>query len=132
MNTKHKKRKNYSQICEYLRIVCIFAIIMVVIFDKKYLEELYVDGKTMNKHYRFQPDIVSRYIKVINIMKNASNTNDLTRLGGLHYKQLAGDKKGRSSVRVNDKYRIEFIEKTEGEQKIATICNIIDLTNHYQ
>ena len=105
---------------------------MVIIFDKLYLEELYVGGKTTNKHYRFQPDIVSRYIKVVNIMKNAGSINDLTRLGGLHYEQLVGDKKGLSSVRVNDKYRIEFIENTEGDKKIATICNIIDLTNHYK
>lgn len=105
---------------------------MIVTFDKKYLEELYVDGKTTNKHYRFQPDIVSRYIKVINIMKNAGNINDIKRLSGLHYEQLVGDKNGLSSVRVNNKYRVEFIEMTEGEQTIATICNITDLTNHYQ
>lgn len=105
---------------------------MIVTFDKKYLEELYVDGKTTNKHYRFQPDIVSRYIKVINIMKNAGNINDIKRLSGLHYEQLVGDKNGLSSVRVNNKYRVEFIEMREGEQIITTICNITDLTNHYQ
>ncbi len=115
-----------------MKTIRIFAVAMVVIFDKEYLEELYVNGKTTNKHYRFQLDIVSRYIKVINIMKNAGNIDDLKRLGGLHYEQLVGDKKGVSSVRVNDKYRVEFIEGTEGEQTIATICNIIDLTNHYQ
>ena len=115
-----------------MKTIRIFAVAMVVIFDKEYLEELYVNGKTTNKHYRFQPDIVSRYIKVINIMKNAGNIDDLKRLGGLHYEQLVGDKKGVSSVRVNDKYRVEFIEGIEGEQTIATICNIIDLTNHYQ
>ena len=105
---------------------------MVVAFDKKYLEELYVNGKTTDKHHRFQPDIVSRYVKVVNIMKNAGNVNDLARLGGLHYEKLVGDKKGYSSVRVNEKYRVEFIEKTEGEQQIATICNITDLTDHYK
>lgn len=105
---------------------------MIVTFDKKYLEELYVDGKTTNKHYRFQPDIISRYIKVINIMKNAGNINDIKRLSGLHYEQLVGDKNGLSSVRVNNKYRVEFIEMREGEQIITTICNITDLTNHYQ
>ena len=132
-NTKQiKKTEKNSQICEYLRTICIFAVAMVVIFDKEYLEELYVDGKTTNKYYRFQPDIVSRYIKVVNIMKNAGNINDLKRLGGLHYEQLVGDKKGLSSVRVNNKYRVEFIEGTEGEQTITTICNITDLTNHYQ
>lgn len=49
-----KNEKN-SQFCEYLKTIRIFAVAMVVIFDKEYLEELYVDGKTTNKHYRFQP-----------------------------------------------------------------------------
>lgn len=110
----------------------IFAIDMVIIFDKVYLKDLYCLGKADNKKYRFQPDIIRKYVKVINIMKIADNVNDLMRIGGLHYERLVGDKVGISSVRVNDKYRIEFIEKSEGENKIATICNIIELTNHYQ
>lgn len=105
---------------------------MVVIFDKVYLKDLYCLGKTDDKKYRFQPEIVRKYVKVINTMRLASNVNDLMRIGGLHYERLVGDKKGFSSVRVNEKYRIEFIEKTEGENKIATICNITELTNHYQ
>jgi len=35
-------------------------------------------------------------------------------------------------VRVNDKYRIEFEERTEGAETIATIVNITELSNHYQ
>ena len=105
---------------------------MVIIFDKVYLRDLYCFGKTEDKKYRFQPEIVRKYVKVINTMRNAGNINDLARIGGLHYERLVGDKKGLSSVRVNDKYRIEFIEETEGENKIATICNITELTNHYQ
>lgn len=105
---------------------------MVVIFEKDYLKELYFDGKTSDKRHRFQPDIVSRYVKVINMMVNADNINDLMRFGSLHYEHLVGEKTGISSVRVNDKYRVEFIERNEGEQKIATICNILELTNHYK
>ena len=105
---------------------------MIVIFDKEYLRELYINGRTTSKKYRFQPDIVTRYIKVINTMKVQNNVNDLARLGSLHYEHLKGDKDGFSSVRVNDKYRIEFTEEAEGNQKIATICNITELSNHYK
>ena len=107
-------------------------LIMIVVFDKEYLWELYVNGRTTSKKYRFQPDIVTRYIKVINTMKVQNNVSDLARLGSLHYEHLKGDKAGFSSVRVNDKYRIEFTEETEGNQKIATICNITELSNHYK
>ena len=105
---------------------------MIVIFDKEYLQEMYVNGLTTSKKYRFQPDIVNRYIKVINTMKSQNNVSDLARLGSLHYEHLKGDRAGFSSVRVNDKYRIEFTEETEGNQKIATICNITELSNHYK
>lgn len=105
---------------------------MIVVFEKDYLKELFVDGKTSDKKYRFQPDIISRYVKVINIMMNANNVNDLMRIGSLHYEHLEGDKKGYSSVRVNDKYRVEFSEEFEEGQQIATICNIVELTNHYK
>lgn len=105
---------------------------MIVIFDKEYMQELYVNGRTTSKKYRFQPDIVARYIKVINTMKSQNDVNDLARLGSLHYEHLKGDKAGLSSVRVNDKYWIEFTEETEGNQKIATICNITELSNHYK
>lgn len=44
----------------------------------------------------------------------------------------SGDKAGLSSVRVNDKYRIEFEEHVEGSETIATIVNITELSNHYQ
>ena len=50
----------------------------------------------------------------------------------LNYEKLIGDKKGISSVRVNDQYRIEFEEELEDGKTIATICNITDLSNHYK
>lgn len=37
------------------------------------------------------------------------------------------------SIRVNDKYRIEFIVSQEENGKaLLTICNIIELSNHYK
>ena len=105
---------------------------MIVIFDKTYLQELYTEGKTSDKKHRFQPQIVSKYVKVINLMKQQENVLGLAKYGSLHYEKLSGDKDGVSSVRVNDQYRIEFIESFESDKPIATICNIIELSNHYK
>ena len=127
--TKNEKLLKFANTLENNLYLCHQ---MVIIFDKVYLKDLYCLGKTDDKKYRFQPEIVRKYVKVINVMRIADNINDLMRIGGLHYERLSGNKKGISSVRVNDKYRIEFIEHTEGENKIATICNITELTNHYQ
>lgn len=35
------------------------------------------------------------------------------------------------SVRVNDKYRIEFTLNESSEEHLLTICNIVELSNHY-
>ena len=65
-------------------------------------------------------------------MKQQENVLGLTKYCSLHYEKLVGDKKGISSVKVNDQYRIEFIEETEDGKQIATICNITELSNHYK
>lgn len=96
------------------------------------MQELYVDGRVSDKKHRFQPQIVSKYVKVVNLMKQQENVLGLTRYGSLHYEKLHGDKEGLSSVRVNDQYRIEFAEQIEAGKQIATICNITDLSNHYK
>lgn len=105
---------------------------MIVTFEQAYLQELFVKGKTKSKKHRFQPEIVSRYVRVVNLMKHQENVLGLTKYGSLHYEKLHGDKEGRSSVRVNDQYRIEFEETMETGKQIATICNILELSNHYE
>ena len=105
---------------------------MIVTFAKAYLKELYTDGKAGDKRHRFQPQIVSKYVKIVNLMKHLETVLGLAKYGSLHYEKLHGDKEGLSSVRVNDKYRIEFTEGMEEGRQIATICNIIELSNHYK
>lgn len=60
------------------------------------------------------------------------NVHGLMKYGSLHYEHLKGDKVGLSSVRVNDQYRIEFEEFVRDGETIASICNIIELSNHYK
>lgn len=102
---------------------------MEIKFEKDYLRELFYDGVASDKQHRYQPDIVRRYVRVVNILDSVDKVADLFRYRSLHYEKLVGDKKGLESVRVNDLYRIEFISsETEG----ITICNIIELSNHYK
>ena len=104
---------------------------MEVIFNEKYLQEMYLTGQTDKKH-RYQPQVVRKYIRVIDIMIDAPDVQGLLRYNSLNYEKLKGDKAGLSSVRVNDQYRIEFEEQTREGETIATICNITDLSNHYK
>ncbi len=65
---------------------------MIVTFEQTYLQELYTEGKASDKHHRFQPQIVGKYVKVINLMKQQENVLGLTKYGSLHYEKLHGDK----------------------------------------
>ncbi len=105
---------------------------MKVTFEKDYLRELYENGKASDKRHRFQEQIVKKYIRVVDLMVELANVMELARYGGLHYEHLHGDKKGTSSVRVNNQYRIEFREIVEEGKTIAEIVNITELSNHYK
>ena len=104
---------------------------MEIRFDKKYLMDLYSKGDAGKKH-RFQPQIVKRYIRVIDLMMEMPDVMSLTQYNSLRYEKLGGDKAGLSSVRVNDQYRIEFEEIIKDSEVIASICNITELSNHYK
>lgn len=105
---------------------------MRVLFDKYYLERLYRKGDSGEKKHRFQPQIVKKYIQIVNLMIDSPNVLSLAKYNSLRYEKLVGDKNGLSSVRVNDQYRIEFEEIIINNETIATIVNIIDLSNHYK
>lgn len=105
---------------------------MEIRFEKKYLEELYLQGKTSDKKYRFQPQIVAKYRKTIDLLESLSVVEDLYRYHSLNYEMLVGDKAGIESVRVNNKYRIEFKTEKVVSEIVVTICSIIELSNHYK
>ena len=123
------------KICEYrIKILSLQhqnIKVMIVNFNEDYLRDLYRSGKSDKKH-RFQPQIVRKYIRVIDLMISEDNVQGLWKYNSLNYERLEGNKEGLSSVRVNDLYRIEFEEEFEDGQTIATICNITELSNHYK
>jgi len=105
---------------------------MEIKFDKEYLRELYETGKTTDKNHRFQPQIAIKYKKTIIILKSVSCVEDIFPYKALHYEKLKGDKEDLESVRVNDQYRIEFKTTKIVSETVVTICNIIELSNHYK
>lgn len=105
---------------------------MLVTFDKKYLEDLYTKGKADDKKHRYQPQIVRGYQKAIKYLIMASRIEDLFPIKSLHFEALHGDKDGRFSIKANDQYRVEFTVSKEQENTLITICNVLDLSNHYK
>jgi len=105
---------------------------MIVTFEEEYLRDLYVKGKTDNKKHRFQPEIIRKYKRCIDILLNASGIESLYVINALNYEMMKGDKTGVSSIRVDKQYRIEFTVIDSIEEPIITVCDILELSNHYK
>lgn len=104
---------------------------MQIRFDKEYLSELYYTGKCSDKKHRFQPQVIRNYVKRIITLADAPNIEALYVLNSLNYEVLSGNKEGISSIRIDLKYRLEFRVELSAEPTI-TVCNILDITNHYK
>ena len=50
---------------------------MEITFAQDYLRELFYKGKASDKKHRFQPQIVRKYIQVLNLMESLNSTEDL-------------------------------------------------------
>lgn len=86
---------------------------MEIKFDKAYLEKLYLKEKTSDKKYRFQPQIVTKYRKTIDLLESVAV-------------KLVGNEAGLESVQVNEPYRIEFKTTKEVSEIVITVCNIME------
>ena len=64
-------------------------------------------------------------------LADAPNIESLFVLNSLNYEVLTGDKAGLSSIRIDHKYRL-LLKVEQKEEKIITVCNILDITNHYK
>jgi proteic killer suppression protein len=100
---------------------------MLVKFKNEYLEKLFV-GEPIKGKPMYSDAVIIKFKKCILILKNVQNSFELSKLRGLRFEELKGDKKGIYSIRVDDGYRLEFrIEKDEIE-----IVHIEELSNHYK
>lgn len=105
---------------------------MEIHFEQEYLDELYHRGKAKDKKHRFQPSVISRYVRCVDYLAAVLRPEELYQYNSLRFEALHGDKEGRFSIRVNDRYRIEFTLSKHEEQLTVTICTICELSNHYK
>jgi len=97
---------------------------MEIYFEDEYLADLY-EGKAKGKP-KYQSTLIKAYIKTISKLRASVSLEDIKQFRSLNFEKLINT--DLYSVRVNDKYRIEFkIEKKE-----IVILGIIRLSNHYE
>ncbi|HAL81457.1 MAG TPA: hypothetical protein DCO83_03830 [Mucilaginibacter sp.] len=103
---------------------------MRVIIEDEYLVKLYKNGETSGKP-KFNREIELSFIKRVNQMEQAVNTNTLRALKSLHFEKLSGNLNGKYSIRINQAFRIIFrIEKDGDNTRLEVIC-IEEVNNHY-
>ncbi|MDR1756573.1 MAG: type II toxin-antitoxin system RelE/ParE family toxin [Culturomica sp.] len=106
---------------------------MDIDFEKEYLRELYETGKTTDKKHRFQPQVINSYVKCVRALISAEKMEELFTYNSLCYEKLKGDKKGLSSMRINDQYRLEFREILRPDHATEIeLCSLVEITNHYK
>lgn len=99
---------------------------MNILFNDPYLKALFENDKNIGKP-KYSSDVVKKYIKTVLLISLADSIIDLYRFKGLHFEKLSN---GLHSVRVDQKYRLEFsIEKDKIE--IKDFILIENLSNHY-
>lgn len=104
---------------------------MQIIFKNQLLVEIYADKKISNS--LFQPDVIKSFKKTIIKLHLCQNITELNFYKGLKYQKLQGNLLGYSSVRLNNKYRLIFIELSLNDISIHTdTLEIIEISNHYQ
>ena len=63
----------------------ILEVTMEIKFDETYLEELFFAGQATDKKYRFQPQIIKKYRKTIDMLESVKSVEDLFRYNSLRY-----------------------------------------------
>ncbi len=80
---------------------------MIKTFKDKETEKIY------NQVYsaKVPADIQKIALRKMIMIDNASSINDLRMPPGNRLERLSGDREGQHSIRINDKYRICFVEE---------------------
>ena len=106
---------------------------MEIQFENQLLVDLYEGNKVADKEFRSNPALIKQYIKTVNKLKSVNKIEQLFQFVGLYYEKLKGDRKGLSSVRVNQQYRVIFEEiKSDHEPYEVILLTIEELSKHYE
>ena len=103
---------------------------MEVHFNNPYLEKLYA-GLPISGKPKYNDELIEKFRSKIIILQNAENTLALRQIKSLHFEALKEDKKGIFSIRIDRKYRLEFLIDKD-KITLREIIFIEDLSNHYR
>lgn len=94
-------------------------------FANRDLQRLYTDNTGAEK---FPAETVKLFRRRVRHIEAAKDVRDLRRPASVHYEKLAGRYSGKSSLRLNDKWRLILSEEQGPTGKRVVIH---ELSNHY-
>jgi proteic killer suppression protein len=74
---------------------------------------------------RWGADVIRAYRKKIQLIMAARDERDLRAMKSLRLEQLSGNRAGKSSLRLNDQFRLVLTFKTTDE-RVAVILELVD------
>lgn len=78
------------------------------------------------------PQLGKQYRKTIDTLRMLKNMEEMYILNSLNYERLKGNLLGKSSVRINQQYRLIFTEIEDTETLEINVLAIEEISNHYQ
>ena len=106
---------------------------MDILFNNQLLADLYEGNKVKDKQFRSNPILVKQFIKTVNKLRSVEKVEQLFQFAGLNYEKLKGNFKGFSSVRINDQYRLIFVEvASEKDPFEIVLFKLEEISNHYK
>ncbi len=106
---------------------------MEITFKNQTLVDLYEGRRVKEKEFYSNPSLIKQYIKTVNRLESVTKIEQLSQYNGLNYEKLKGNRKGHSSVRVNDQYRLIFEEISDDEEPFEVVLIAIEeLSKHYE
>ncbi|MFP4019806.1 MAG: addiction module killer protein [Bacteroidales bacterium] len=100
---------------------------------KQYLEDLYSTGKTKDKRFKSNPQLIKQYQKTVQRLIKITRIEDLYALKSLQYEKKSGDLKGKSAVYINKQYRLLFTEiPSEEPPHEIELLELEEISKHYE
>ena len=106
---------------------------MDILFNNQLLIDLYKGIKIKDRQFRSNPALIKQYKKTVDKLKSVQKTAQLFQYAGLNYEKLKGTRKGLSSVRINDQYRLIFEEVPEDSEPFEIVFfKLVEISKHYE
>ena len=93
-------------------------------FADEDLARLYADPSYRQK--RYGPQLVRAFRKKVGLIRASRDDLELRHHASLHLEQLKGDRKGTSSIRLTDQFRLILRFETRASNRITVVIEIVD------